>query len=154
MHKPFLCLQEKPLLMHGCLTLIDYSWKESDESECASPKQTKSAHSRRRHERNAIRLRRSATLTACEDRSRQSGNKGRNFVIPEGQPRVRRTFTVTDVYPPREAPTYASWVRMHRPEFASVWYPFVHCRYKLRRDPDTGVIQWNSDSNVLYCTPR
>ncbi|BHF58748.1 hypothetical protein SprV_0100170300 [Sparganum proliferum] len=43
---------------------------------------------------------------------------------------------------------------MRRPEFASVWYPFLHCRYKLQRDPESGAIQWNSDTNNVRCKPR
>ncbi|EUB63805.1 hypothetical protein EGR_01428 [Echinococcus granulosus] len=140
--------------MHGCLTLIDYTWKESDDSECTSPRHREGAHSKRRLERSAIRFQRAATLATCEDRSKHLGKYGRKPTSPAERARVRRTLTVVDVYPPRQAPTYASWVRMHRPEFASVWYPFVHCRYRLQRDPNTGAIQWNSDSNTLFCTPR
>ncbi len=144
--------------MHGCLTLIDYTWKESDESECTSPMHG-GVNLKRRLERNAVRFQRAATLAACEMRRRQSPRSssarfGKKAASPAGRARVRRTMTVTDVYPPRQAPTYASWVRMHRPEFASVWYPFVHCRYRLQRDPDTGAIQWNSDTNSLCCKPR
>ncbi|KAL5961548.1 Leucine-rich repeat-containing protein 14 [Taenia solium] len=140
--------------MHGCLTLIDYTWKESDDSECTSPKHHEGAHSKRRLERNAIQFQRAATLATCEDRSKHLVKYGRKMTSAAERARVRRTLTVTDVYPPRQAPTYASWVRMHRPEFASVWYPFVHCRYRLQRDPNTGAIQWNLDSNTLFCTPR
>ncbi|KAM7540326.1 hypothetical protein Aperf_G00000034339 [Anoplocephala perfoliata] len=140
--------------MHGCLTLIDYTWKESDESECTSPQHRQVTQTRRRMERNALRLQRAATLANCEDRSRYSGKYDLKAMSPAERARFRRTLTVNDAYPPRQAPTYASWVRMHRPEFASVWYPFVHCRYQLQRDPTTGAIQWNSDSNTLFCTPR
>ncbi|KAL5111209.1 Leucine-rich repeat-containing protein 14 [Taenia crassiceps] len=140
--------------MHGCLTLIDYTWKESDDSECTSPKHHEGVHSKRRQEHNAIQFQRAATLATCEDRSKHLGKYGRKMTSPAERARVRRTLTVTDVYPPRQAPTYASWVRMHRPEFASVWYPFVHCRYRLQRDQNTGAIQWNLDSNTLFCTPR
>nr|CDS15970.1 hypothetical protein EgrG_000838100 [Echinococcus granulosus] len=127
---------------------------ESDDSECTSPRHREGAHSKRRLERSAIRFQRAATLATCEDRSKHLGKYGRKPTSPAERARVRRTLTVVDVYPPRQAPTYASWVRMHRPEFASVWYPFVHCRYRLQRDPNTGAIQWNSDSNTLFCTPR
>lgn len=150
--------------MHGCLTLIDYTWKESDESECTSPLQ-RGEHLKRRLERSTIRFKRAATLAACEIRHRQYPTSSRQptggtlrrskeSASPAAKPRVRRTMTVEDVYPPRQAPTYASWVRMHRPEFASVWYPFVHCQYRLQRDPDTGAILWNSDTNNVCCTPR
>ncbi|VDM33118.1 unnamed protein product [Hydatigera taeniaeformis] len=146
--------EEASPVMHGCLTLIDYTWKESDDSECTSPRHHQGVHSKRRLERNAIQLQRAATLATCEDRSKHLGKYGRKVTSPTGRARVRRTLTVADVYPPRQAPTYASWVRMHRPEFASVWYPFVHCRYRLQRDPNTGAIQWNLDPNTLFCTPR
>ncbi|VDO00873.1 unnamed protein product [Rodentolepis nana] len=140
--------------MHGCLTLIDYTWKESDESECTSPQHGQVTHTKRRLERNALRFRRATTLATCEYRSRKFGKSDRRITSPAERASVRRTNTVNDVYPPRQAPTYASWVRMQRPEFASVWYPFVHCRYQLQRDPNTGVIQWNSELNPICCTPR
>ncbi|VDL99047.1 unnamed protein product [Schistocephalus solidus] len=142
--------------MHNCLNLIDYTWRESDESECTSPLH-KAGQVERRFGRNMVRFQRTVTLAACDARTqrRPRSRLTRKFQGPGScVPGIRRTLTSTDFYIPRQAPIYASWAKMRRPEFASVWYPFLHCRYKLQRDPETGAIQWNSDTNNVRCKPR
>uniref|UniRef100_A0A3Q0KTY4 F-box domain-containing protein n=1 Tax=Schistosoma mansoni TaxID=6183 RepID=A0A3Q0KTY4_SCHMA len=159
--------------MHSCLTLVDYTWKDSEESGTSTPKYTNHDH--------IIRLRRTARSLDGDTLMNSSLNQDATTET-NGQfcrhlnDMLNRSLTqITDrdtthhhrhqpqqhrrhhssmlLLNNRRLPIYATKKQLlKRPDH--IWVPVGHCRYLLERDLCTGEIQWNPEGNEILCTPR
>ncbi|CAL8101626.1 unnamed protein product [Calicophoron daubneyi] len=149
--------------MHSCLTLVDYTWRDGDESDIPSP----NGQARE----SAVRWRR---ITRSLDENSSSRSPVRDEWNPLTERATLRTRTsFRNILPntrtstegaranhdlllllgSRRPPTYAASRRMSRGP-TRVWAPVGHCRYLLDRNPRTGEIQWSPESNEILCSPR
>ncbi|TNN15112.1 leucine Rich repeat-containing domain [Schistosoma japonicum] len=169
--------------MHSCLTLVDYTWKDSEESGTSTPKYSNFDH--------IYRLRRTARSLDGETMN-SSLNQTNTIQLTETNRRYHRHFndmlnhSLTQIT--NQHTTYSSnqshqrhhhqqqQQQSHRhssmlllnsrrlPIYAAskqlrkgpdhIWVPVGHCRYLLERDLCTGEIQWNPEGNEIICTPR
>ncbi|TGZ73175.1 hypothetical protein CRM22_001666 [Opisthorchis felineus] len=145
--------------MHNCLTLVDYTWRDGDESELPSPNSQAALRWRRiarsLDENSSVHGPLSESENGTLSRTRHSFRS--DLVIGS----ERRTTTQTSrsrqdsmlLLSSRQRPTYATSRSAHR-GLTRVWAPVGHCRYLLDRDPRTGEIQWSPESNAIVCSPR
>ncbi|CAH8563698.1 unnamed protein product [Schistosoma bovis] len=161
--------------MHSCLTLVDYTWKDSEESGRSSPKYTNNNNND-----YIYRLRRTAKSLDGDTTMNSSlnQNNNNNTIQLTGtnrhlNDRINHSFIqMTNrnsthhhhhhhqhhhssmlLLNNRRLPIYATTKRLlKRPDH--IWVPVGHCRYLLERDLHTGEIQWNPEGNEIICTPR
>ncbi|VDP39834.1 unnamed protein product [Schistosoma margrebowiei] len=151
--------------MHSCLTLVDYTWKDSEESGTSSPKYTNNND-------HIYRLRRTARSLDGDTTMNSSLNQNNHTIqLTEINrhlnDRLNHSFIqMTNrnsthqhhhssmlLLNNRRLPIYATTKRLlKRPDH--IWVPVGHCRYLLERDLHTGEIQWNPEGNEIICTPR
>ncbi|THD18328.1 hypothetical protein D915_009364 [Fasciola hepatica] len=152
--------------MHNCLTLVDYTWRDGEDSEMHSPtSQAREAAVRWRRITRSLDEQTSAVCgTATEDRvepdSRPLARTSRSFrsdlsisnsTRTSGPTRIRNNSLL--LLTGRQPPLYAASRRKARGS-TQIWAPVGHCRYLLDRDPRTGEIQWSPESNEIVCSPR
>ncbi|CAH8856662.1 unnamed protein product [Trichobilharzia szidati] len=153
--------------MHSCLTLVDYTWKDSEESGTSSPRYPNYDH--------IYRLRRTARsldggdtvnclLNNQDDQMTSSSESSRQYqrylndrlnhsigkITKQNQHRHHSSMLLLNT---RRLPIYATSKRLSKgPD--RVWVPVGHCRYLLERDLRTGEIKWSPEGNEILCTPR
>ncbi|KAF7247560.1 hypothetical protein EG68_10107 [Paragonimus skrjabini miyazakii] len=147
--------------MHSCLTLVDYTWRDAEDSELPSPNgQARETAMRWRRitrsldERSCV----PGLLTDSQDRPlpqyrrtfQSDLDMGSGSSMPQTS-RLRENSLL--LLSNRQRPTYAASRRiLSGPN--RIWAPAGHCRYLLNRDPRTGEIQWSPESNEIMCSPR
>lgn len=152
--------------MHNCLTLVDYTWRDGEDSGLHSPtsqareaavlwkritrsfdEQT-SVMNDLATEDNAGSDRIPLTRTSRSFRSDLSISNSARVSNPS---RIRNNSLL--LLTGRQPPLYAASRQKARGP-TRIWAPVGHCRYLLDRNPRTGEIQWSPESNEVVCTPR
>ncbi|CAH8534382.1 unnamed protein product [Dicrocoelium dendriticum] len=147
--------------MHSCLTLVDYTCREGEDSDLASPTGcAKETAMRWRRITRSLDVHASDQSSLREDRTAMLLRTNRSFRTNLGR---SSEGTVTETSRPRQdsvlllssrqRPTYMVSRRLSRGP-SRIWAPVGHCRYLLDRDPRTGEIQWSPESNEVFCSPR
>ncbi|VDP69157.1 unnamed protein product [Echinostoma caproni] len=152
--------------MHNCLTLVDYTWRDGEDSGLHSPtSQARQAALRWRRITRSLDEQSSVVCgpetegpTGSDNgpllrtrRSFRSDLSISNSTGPPATTRIRNNSLL--LLTGRQPPLYATSRRKARGP-TRIWAPVGHCRYLLDRDPRTGEIQWSPESNELVCSPR
>ncbi|KAF5395905.1 hypothetical protein PHET_11501 [Paragonimus heterotremus] len=147
--------------MHSCLTLVDYTWRDAEDSELPSPNgQARETAMRWRRITRSLDERPCVPglLTDSQDRPlpqyrrtfQSDLDMGSGSSMPQTS-RLRENSLL--LLSNRQRPTYAASRKiLSGPN--RIWAPAGHCRYLLNRDPRTGEIQWSPESNEIMCSPR